>query len=213
MTDQAALPCHRRPSGHSSNAHFAGRDARFHRSHLPHRSARSLRKRGPHCGQSRLRGPSGWPVRTDAGHRGRGPPSGRSRRRPARRGSRSGRDSSRPKAPAACDDQLKFRDTHAAPPRLQNRKRPPARGHHRSGIQPLQRRSQLSRGGVARSRPLLTPRRSRRRKNAPAASGSNTSPPPSPDRGYCGIGIQVGVRQTVHCQSDRKAASGRGVSE
>ena len=71
------------------------------RSHAPHRSARRVRWRVPHCERTRWRGPNGWPVRRGARRRARGLRCGRSPRRPGRRGSRNSPDNSPPRS-ASC---------------------------------------------------------------------------------------------------------------
>ena len=60
---RVAAPSRRLPNADSSTGRPANTHGRSSRNHAPRRSARRVHWRAPHCGQSRLRGPSGWPVR------------------------------------------------------------------------------------------------------------------------------------------------------
>lgn len=96
-------------------------------------------------------------------------------RPPARRGSRSSRDSSPPTARPAYGGQRGPRNAAAAGRVLQNHMTPLLRAPHKNGIRPLQRKRPLPREVAALSRPPLMPDRNRPRRNAPAAFESNTS--------------------------------------
>ena len=163
---------------------FADRDARSSRSRAPRRSARRARWRAPRCGQSRLRWPSGWPVRKGAWHRARGLRSGRSPRRPARRGSRNSPGNARAQTSsclwwAARASRCCCRwsaDARIAGCRVAERT-----------VEVILRRFEhvtvMSTAAVAPSmRPRWRPH-SRRQRSAPAACGSSTSTRPAPDPG------------------------------
>ena len=63
---RVALPFRGRPNGRSSYAHSGDRRRRMSRSRAPRKTAQRPHGRAPHCGQSRSRGPNGWPVRKGA---------------------------------------------------------------------------------------------------------------------------------------------------
>src|SRR5882672_8504874 len=199
-TDEAvrvAAPCHRLPSANSRSGRPANTSGQSSRSHARHRSGKRARWRAPRCGQSRLRVPSGWPVRKGPWHRARGLRSGRSPPRPARRGFRNSPGNSPPRSRAVGGARSEPRHAAVAGRPLRTRRMLLGRVHRRSDTLPFRTLTAMSTAAVAPSMRHQGRPHSRRQRSAPAACGSSTSPRPAQDPGYRTNDIPSEARQTL----------------
>jgi hypothetical protein len=143
----------------------------------------------------------------------RGLQSGRSPRRPARRGSRNCLGNFPPRSAAAGDARPERPGAAVArrPVRIRNRRLGPAR--RKSDIRLPQGTRMRSRAAVAPSMRRPWPLHNPLPYSAPAIFGSRTNTQRSPRPGCWTNGVRCEAHGTARRQSNRNSASSRGASE